>query len=271
MAHHDPLSPDTHDPLREHSRFPLVLLVLTLVLCAVTGWAPAAGHLNWSLTMVPGLILMAVLTASFRWVPMSRFVYGCLFVWMLLLLYAAYYSDVQAPLGEWFRERFAMERNHADRVGHVALGTFSAVLVREIMLRRMTIKPGFGALFMVVSVVCTIGAAWEGLEWAFVLLAEPETGQAFLGVQGDVWDAHWDMLLAIVGAVVMLALTRGVHTRSMAQVPRASGFVNPHFEVWRDAGRATQKLPAQGVRAPAAAKARVRRRGRPLTPHGEAV
>jgi putative membrane protein len=51
------------------------------------------------------------------------------------------------------------------------------------------------------------------------LLAAPDVGQAFLGSQGDVWDAQWDMLLALVGAAITLPLAGRMHDRSMRDVP----------------------------------------------------
>jgi putative membrane protein len=51
------------------------------------------------------------------------------------------------------------------------------------------------------------------------LLIASDVGQAFLGTQCDVWDAQWDMALAMAGAIVVLATASGLHGRSMARVP----------------------------------------------------
>ena len=65
----------------------------------------------------------------------------------------------------------------------------------------------------------SFAAFWELLEWWVTLLVAGDVGQAFLGSQGDVWDAQWDMLLALLGALAALAIASGVHDRSMASVP----------------------------------------------------
>jgi putative membrane protein len=44
-------------------------------------------------------------------------------------------------------------------------------------------------------------------------------GIAFLGSQGDIWDAQWDMLLALVGAGLVLPIFGHLHDRSMARAP----------------------------------------------------
>jgi putative membrane protein len=51
------------------------------------------------------------------------------------------------------------------------------------------------------------------------LIAASDVGQAFLGSQGDIWDAQWDMLLALVGAAVVLPIFGRAHDRSMQRVP----------------------------------------------------
>jgi putative membrane protein len=82
-------------------------------------------------------------------------------------------------------------------------------------------RRGFWLFFTVCSVALAFGAFWELLEWWVTLLVASDTGQAFLGSQGDIWDAQWDMLLALIGAAVALALLSGVHDRSMKKVSDA--------------------------------------------------
>jgi putative membrane protein len=107
-------------------------------------------------------------------------------------------------------------------VGHLALGVFPCLTIREVLLRRTPLQRGGWLVFLVLSVVLAIAAFWELLEWWVALLAAPDVGQAFLGSQGDVWDAQWDMLLALVGAAVTLTFAGRMHDRSMRAVPAVS-------------------------------------------------
>ena len=61
-------------------------------------------------------------------------------------------------------------------------------------------------------------AAYELIEWWSTYLVAPEVGQAFLGSQGDPWDAQWDMFLALVGATVGLLFFGRFHDRSMEKL-----------------------------------------------------
>ncbi len=204
--------------LRRHARLPLALLGVLAIICVATVWSPPAGRLSWCLEVGPGLAEIAVLCAIYRRLPLSHFVYVGLFLHLQILIYGGYYTYALTPLGEWAKATFDLSRNHYDRVGHVALGVFPCFLTREVLLRCTPLVRGGWLFFLVCSVVLAFAAFWELLEWWTALLAAPEVGTAFLGSQGDVWDAQWDMLLALLGALVALPLFARRHDASMARV-----------------------------------------------------
>jgi putative membrane protein len=171
----------------------------------------------------PGLALVAVLAALYPRLPLSHFAYACVFLHVLVLDYGGIYTYALTPLGNWAKEAFGLSRNHYDRVGHVALGVFPSFLAREILLRRTPLRRGGWLSFIVLSIVLAVAAFWELLEWWTALLVAPDVGEAFLGAQGDVWDAQWDMFLALAGAAVALPLLSRVQDRSMARVPAPTG------------------------------------------------
>ena len=134
-------------------------------------------------------------------------------------MYGGYYTYALTPLGNWVRDTFHLARNHYDRVGHLALGAFPAFTIREILLRTSPLERGGWLYFLTVSVVFAIAAFWELLEWWVTLIASPGTGNAFLGSQGDIWDAQWDMFLALLAALVVLPLFARLHDRSIEKIP----------------------------------------------------
>lgn len=198
---------------------PAILLGVLCLICAGTGYAPPAGRLNWLLEVGPGLAGIAVLIALRRRMPMSHMAYWCAFLHMLILIYGGYYTYAATPLGNWVKEALDLSRNHYDRVGHVALGVFPAFIIREILLRRTPLQRGGWLYFIVISIVLAVAAFWELLEWWVTLLAASDVGQAFLGSQGDIWDAQWDMFLALVGAMVVLPVLARRHDGSMSRLP----------------------------------------------------
>jgi len=209
--------------LRHHARLPLALLAVFGLIAVATLWAPPAGRTSWWLEVGPGILGIGALIALYRRMPLSHWVYVGVFLHVNILVYGGFYTYAATPLGNWAKEAFHLARNHYDRVGHVALGVFPSFITREVLLRRTPLVRGGWLYFLVLSVVLAVAAFWELVEWWVTLLVAGDTGQAFLGSQGDVWDAQWDMVLALVGAAVALPLGARAHDRSMARVPSVRG------------------------------------------------
>lgn len=199
-------------------QLPWVLLALLVAVCVATVWNPPAGRLSWLLEVGPGLVGVAVMIFIRKRFVFSNWVYVCCFLHLLILIYGGYYTYALTPLGNWAREAFSLSRNHYDRVGHVALGVFPVFVVREVFMRVTPLRKGGWLTFVLLSVVLAVAAFWELLEWWVTLLVASDVGVAFLGSQGDPWDAQWDMLLALVGAAVVLPLFSRFHDRSMERV-----------------------------------------------------
>jgi putative membrane protein len=199
---------------------PTVLLAVLALVFVVTVWDPPAGRMSWMLEVGPGIAGIAVLVFVYPRFPMSHFVYAGVFLHTLILVYGGIYTYAGTPLGNWAKEAFDLSRNHYDRVGHLALGVFPAFTIREVLLRKTPLTRGGWLYFLVLSVVLAIAAFWELLEWWTALIVASDVGEAFLGSQGDVWDAQWDMLLALVGAALVLPPLARAHDRSMSAVPR---------------------------------------------------
>lgn len=202
---------------RPGPRVALTCAALIALITLASGLAPPAGHRSWLLEVAPALALYAVLAATYRRFPLSDLVYvGCVLHYAIVA-YGAYYTYAEAPLGDWFQAALDLRRNHYDRLGHLALGFFPALLIRELLLRRTPLQRGPWLSFLVAAVALALGAFWELIEWWVTLLVASDVGQAFLGSQGDVWDAQWDMLLVLVGALAALGLLGRVHDRSLAR------------------------------------------------------
>jgi len=101
---------------------------------------------------------------------------------------------------------FGFERNHFDRVVHFAFGLLLFRILFE-MINPKTHSLKVALLFTFTTVV-TIATFYEQLEWFAVIAFHPELGSAFLGTQGDSWDAHQDTLVAIVGAATNMLFYR---------------------------------------------------------------
>ena len=203
------------------ARLPLMLGAVLLGVFALTLFTTPEGKLNWLLEVGPGLVGMVALAATWKRFPMTRFIYVAVFVHILILVYGGYYTYAKAPLGEWAKHAFGWSRNNYDKVGHFAFGFFPVFIVREVLLRKTKLERNGWLTFILINVIFGFAALYELFEWAAALTLDPAGGDAFLGTQGDVWDAQSDMLFAGLGAAIGLATLTRVHDRELARLDSA--------------------------------------------------
>ncbi|HEY9191140.1 MAG TPA: DUF2238 domain-containing protein [Sulfurovum sp.] len=98
---------------------------------------------------------------------------------------------------------FGFERNHFDRLVHFLFGLLVFRVLFEMILDVTTTART--ALLFTFTVILSISSFYEMLEWWAAVILHPELGMAFLGTQGDVWDAHKDTALAMLGALINIA------------------------------------------------------------------
>lgn len=144
----------------------------------------------------------------------TRLSYYLIFFYLFVQSYGGHYTYALAPPFNWLRDEFHLSRNHYDRLAHFMLGFLMAMPIREILLRYVTTSRRWLA-FITASLVLAIGAFYEFIEWWVAVLVSPELGDKFLGTQGDIWDTHWDMFLALVGAILALAIFMKMHDRQL--------------------------------------------------------
>lgn len=169
---------------------------------------------DWALENFFPLSMLAAVLIAYPYYKFTRLAYYLIFVYLFVQSYGGHYTYALAPPFNWLRDEFHLSRNHYDRVAHFMLGFLMAIPIREILLQYVKTSRRWMA-FITASIVLAIGAFYEFIEWWVSLLASPELGNAFLGTQGDIWDSHWDMLLALIGAICALALFTKLHDRQL--------------------------------------------------------
>lgn len=191
----------------------LILLTVYLVGFAALAIRPY-DRWDWALeNFFPLAMLLAVIIAYPHY-KFTRLSYYLIFFYLFVQSYGGHYTYALAPPFNWLRDEFHLSRNHYDRVAHFMLGFLMAIPIREILLQFVTTSRRWMA-FITASIVLAIGAFYEFIEWWTSLLVSPQLGDAFLGTQGDIWDTHWDMLLALIGAILALAIFMRLHDRQL--------------------------------------------------------
>jgi putative membrane protein len=148
----------------------------------------------------------AALLISYRWFQFGNLSYGLFTVFLSLHLLGAHYTYSQTPVGFWLQDWFGWERNHYDRIVHFSFGFLIVYPLRELLLRASGIKRSW-SYFMAVMVIMAFSDLYEVIEGGAALIVDPELGVAFVGAQGDIWDAQKDTFLAFVGSVLAMLIS----------------------------------------------------------------
>lgn len=186
---------------------------------AWSAYRPYEG-VTWVLEVSPAVAAMILLAATYRRFPLTPLAYILITLHAILLIVGGHYTYARVPLGNWVRDAFDLSRNHYDRLGHFVQGFVPAIAAREVLLRCTPLKRGWWLFYIVVSICVAVAAAYELVEWA---VAEIDEGgsQAFLGLQGDVWDTQKDIALCLMGAVAALLTLSRLHDRQLRRYERA--------------------------------------------------
>jgi len=175
------------------------------VFWVLTGIAPVDRR-DWLLENFLVVVSAVVLIATYRRFPLSDVSYVLITVFLTLHSIGAHYSNAQVPLGAWIKDAFGLSRNHYDRLVHFSFGLMLAYPAREVFLRIANVK-GIWAYYLPIDVTLAFSAMYEITESWFAQIIGPGLGDAWLGTQGDIWDAQKDMTAALTGAILCMGIT----------------------------------------------------------------
>ncbi|WP_066838340.1 DUF2238 domain-containing protein [Rufibacter ruber] len=196
------------DQERNHYKKNLLLIAYSLVFAlywAYTGFNTPDLN-NWWLENTLTFTAIILLVAFYKHFQFSDFSYTCLFLFMMLHVYGSQYTYAENPFGYWVKDELDLQRNHYDRLVHFGFGFLLSYPMHEVLWRVTRMRPLFTYL-LPVDFAISFGAVYELIEWSVADIFFPAQGMAYLGTQGDVWDAQKDIALAAFGAALtMLAV-----------------------------------------------------------------
>lgn len=161
---------------------------------------------DWLLENLLTFALALLLTLTYRRFQLSTLSYCLITFFMTLHAVGAHYTYAEVPLGFWLQDLLSLSRNPFDRIVHFAYGALLAYPVREILLRLAGVR-GLWSYYLSVSLILAQSSQFEIIESIVAALVSPELGNAYLGTQGDEWDAQKDMAAALGGAVLAMVFT----------------------------------------------------------------
>ncbi|HEY9190338.1 MAG TPA: DUF2238 domain-containing protein [Sulfurovum sp.] len=169
----------------------------------------------WFLEVLPVFIALFLMVLTYKKFPLTPLLYALILIHMIILMVGAHYTYAEVPLFEWIKEVFDHSRNNYDKVGHIAQGFIPAILAREILIRKQIVQGSKIWLNgIILSIILAFSALYELIEW-WVSLAVGEDAEAFLSMQGYIWDTQSDMAYALFGGVMALLLLSNLHDRQL--------------------------------------------------------
>jgi len=201
-----------------------LLAILFAVIWTLLAIAPLYRH-DW---MLENLLVVAVAIAFLWWrkdLHLSKLSSTLIFIFLCVHEIGAHYTYSEVPYDRWaealigttINELFGFKRNHFDRLEHFFYGLLLSYPMREAYIHAQMLT---GRLTYTIPITITLAfsAMYELLEWAAAEIVGGELGAAYLGTQGDIWDAHKDMALAGFGSILAMAATFIVHRRRQESV-----------------------------------------------------
>ncbi|NOH96996.1 DUF2238 domain-containing protein [Vibrio sp. 99-70-13A1] len=193
----------THLPIHQNKTL-LMLSALYFAVLVFSAISPLSRAV-WFAEIIPAVgILIGIYWASTKH-TFSKTSYMLMFIWLVLHTIGSKYTFSEVPF-DWFNNLIGSERNNFDRVAHFSIGLYAYPLA-EFLMRRKHCKPIIAVLFSLFAIM-SVAAGYEIIEWWYAAIAGGDEGIAFLGSQGDIWDAQKDMLCDTSGAILSLILLK---------------------------------------------------------------
>lgn len=176
--------------------------------------------------LLENLLVFAALPTLFLTRHRLRFsnaAYACIFAFFVLHAVGAHYTYSEVPYDQWWQgltggtlnQLFGWDRNHYDRLVHFMYGALLLLPAVELFDRYAPSRTFWRWVFPLTFLMAH-AMTFEVFEWAATLMVAPELGDAYLGTQGDQWDAQKDMALATLGSMLVMLMVAVVRNKAAA-------------------------------------------------------
>ena len=193
-------------PMSFGANRPLQCMLLWLVVLWVITAIDPFNRRDWLLENLLVFLYGFLLVITYRRFAFSNLSYGLFTVFLSLHLVGAHYTYAETPFGFWLQDLFDLERNHYDRIVHFSFGLLIAYPFRELLLRAAGLRVSWSYLLSVI-VVLAFSNFYEIIEAITADVVSPDLGDAYLGTQGDIWDAQKDSFVAFIGSIIAMSVT----------------------------------------------------------------
>ena len=178
-----------------------VLFIITWIWAAINPLYPD----DWILENILVVLFVPFVFWASKYFLFSNTSYALVTLFLILHVVGSHYTYAEVPFGGTLGEWLGVERNMYDRLVHLLFGVVFVYPLFEYLQKKLHLK-AFVIYFVSYMTLSAFAGFYEVIEWITASVVDPESGDAFLGTQGDIWDAQKDMALAMGGALVSLVM-----------------------------------------------------------------
>ncbi|MDO5768403.1 MAG: DUF2238 domain-containing protein [Psychrobacter sp.] len=169
--------------------------------------------LDWSsylLHQAGTLVFIAIMLAAYRYWQISERAFVLSMGFLLIHILGARYLYSYVPYDKWLKglfdftlaEQFGWQRNMYDRLVHFSYGLLLFLAMLEGLRHTLKLTSLKQLIVLTLMLNLASSALYELFEWGIAMTMSSDDAEAYNGQQGDNWDAHKDMALALIGALV---------------------------------------------------------------------
>ncbi len=184
-----------------HNRFLLIALAIYLMFWIGLAIRPVSRS-DWFLENLLVFTTVIVLGTTYPKFQFSNVSYALILIFLAFHTIGAHYTYAEVPIGFWLQDWLHLSRNHYDRVIHFTFGFLILYPMSELLVRSAHVKMNW-APWLATAALWALSSFFEILEARVAQIVRPDLGSAYLGMQGDIWDAQKDMSCAFVGALLV--------------------------------------------------------------------
>ncbi|MDX1805790.1 MAG: DUF2238 domain-containing protein [Paenisporosarcina sp.] len=195
-----------------------ISLLVVVIFVFIWSFIKPAVFWTWAAEAGPSVVALIIIILTYKKFRLTSLSYWIIALLSILTFIGGHYTYAEVPLFNWIKEEFNLQRNHYDRFGHFLKG-LTAIVVREILIRNTPLTKGTWLFAISTSIVLAIAALYEIVEWLSTKLPHAKKAtEDFLGMQGDEWDAQWDMSFALIGSILALIIFSNLHNLQLKKL-----------------------------------------------------
>lgn len=193
-------------------RWPKAVLVSSLIVIVVMLLA-SINPLEWSsylLHQAGTLLFMAAMLLAYRYLKISTHAYVLSMVFLLIHVIGARYLYSYVPYDDWTQslfgfnltDYFGWQRNMYDRLVHFSYGLLLFAAMYDSLKASLRLPSPRQLIAITLMLNMASSMLYELFEWGIAMTLSAEDAESYNGQQGDMWDAHKDMALALLGSII---------------------------------------------------------------------